>query len=66
MKTELYKYVELLTDRSPVLDFVKNEITEAYCLLVESYKNGRNCWLQETVDSLWMQSNLMERMSDVH
>ena len=40
MKTEIYKHIELLTNRYPVLGSVKNEITEAYSLLAESYKNG--------------------------
>lgn len=40
MKTEIYKHIEILTNRYPALGSVKNEIAEAYCLLAESYKNG--------------------------
>ena len=40
MKTEIYKHIELLINRYPVLGSVKNEIIEAYCVLAESYKNG--------------------------
>lgn len=32
MKTEIYKHIELLTNRYPVLGSVKNEITEAYSI----------------------------------
>lgn len=39
MKTEIYKYIEVLVNRYPVLNSVKDEIVEAYFLLVESYKN---------------------------
>ena len=39
MKTEIYKHIEVLVDRYPVLNSVKDEIVEAYFLLVESYKN---------------------------
>ena len=40
MKTEIYKHIEVLTNRYPALGSVKKEIAEAYFLLVESYKNG--------------------------
>lgn len=40
MKTEIYKHIEVLVNRYPVLNSVKDEIVEAYFLLVESYKNG--------------------------
>lgn len=40
MKTEIYKHIEVLTNRYPALGSIKNEIAEAYFLLVESYKNG--------------------------
>lgn len=39
MKTEIYKHIEVLVNRYPVLNSVKDEIVEAYFLLVESYKN---------------------------
>lgn len=39
MKTEIYKHIEVLVNRYPVLNSVKGEIVEAYFLLVESYKN---------------------------
>lgn len=39
MKTEIYKHIEGLVNRYPVLNSVKDEIVEAYFLLVESYKN---------------------------
>ena len=39
MKTEIYKHIEALVNRYPVLNSVKDEIVEAYFLLVESYKN---------------------------
>lgn len=39
MKTEIYKHIEVLVNRYPVLNSVKEEIVEAYFLLVESYKN---------------------------
>ena len=39
MKTEIYKHIEVLVNRYPVLNSVKDEIVEAYSLLVESYKN---------------------------
>ena len=39
MKTEIYKHIEVLTNRYPALGSVKKEIAEAYFLLVESYKN---------------------------
>lgn len=39
MKTEIYKHIEVLVNRYPVLKSVKDEIVEAYFLLVESYKN---------------------------
>lgn len=39
MKTEINKYIEVLVNRYPVLNSVKDEIVEAYFLLVESYKN---------------------------
>lgn len=39
MKTEIYKHIEVLFNRYPVLNSVKDEIVEAYFLLVESYKN---------------------------
>ena len=39
MKTEIYKHIEVLVNRYPVLNSVKDEIVEAYFLLVESYNN---------------------------
>ena len=39
MKTKIYKHIEVLVNRYPVLNSVKDEIVEAYFLLVESYKN---------------------------
>ena len=39
MKTEIYKHIEVLVNRYPVLNSVKDEIVEAYFLLVQSYKN---------------------------
>ena len=39
MKTEIYKHIEVLVNRYQVLNSVKDEIVEAYFLLVESYKN---------------------------
>ena len=42
MKTEIYKHIEVLVNRYPVLNSVKDEIVEAYFLLVESYKNEGN------------------------
>lgn len=39
MKIEIYKHIEVLVNRYPVLNSVKDEIVEAYFLLVESYKN---------------------------
>lgn len=39
MKTEIYKHIEVIVNRYPVLNSVKDEIVEAYFLLVESYKN---------------------------
>ena len=39
MKTVIYKHIEVLVNRYPVLNSVKDEIVEAYFLLVESYKN---------------------------
>lgn len=39
MKTEIYKHIEVLVNRYLVLNSVKDEIVEAYFLLVESYKN---------------------------
>ena len=39
MKTEIYKHFEVLVNRYQVLNSVKDEIVEAYFLLVESYKN---------------------------
>lgn len=39
MKTEIYKHIEVLVNRYPVLNSIKDEIVEAYFLLVESYKN---------------------------
>lgn len=39
MKTEIYKHIEVLVNIYPVLNSVKDEIVEAYFLLVESYKN---------------------------
>lgn len=39
MKTEIYKHIEVLVNRYPVLNSVKDEIVEAFFLLVESYKN---------------------------
>lgn len=39
MKTEIYKHIEVFVNRYPVLNSVKDEIVEAYFLLVESYKN---------------------------
>lgn len=39
MKTDIYKHIEVLVNRYPVLNSVKDEIVEAYFLLVESYKN---------------------------
>lgn len=34
MKTEIYKHIEVLTNRYPALGSVKKEIAEAYFLLV--------------------------------
>lgn len=39
MKIVIYKHIEVLVNRYPVLNSVKDEIVEAYFLLVESYKN---------------------------
>lgn len=39
MKTRIYKHIEVLVNRYPVLNSVKDEIVEAYFLLVESYNN---------------------------
>lgn len=40
MKKKMYKHVELLVYRYPILSSAKTEIIETYCLLVESYKKG--------------------------
>lgn len=40
MKVEVLEQVEILVRRYPELESVKNEILDAYQVLVESYKNG--------------------------
>lgn len=49
MKTEIYKHIEVLVNRYPVLNSVKDEIVEAYFLLVESYKNEGKLLIAETL-----------------
>lgn len=40
MKTEIYKHIEMLVNRYPLLNSIKDEIVKAYFLLAESYENG--------------------------
>ena len=40
LKANIAKHVEILCERYPALESVKEEIVEAYFLLAESYKNG--------------------------
>ena len=49
MKTEIYKHIEVLVNRYPVLNSVKDEIVEAYFLLVN--KSPRNTELYKLMMS---------------
>ena len=40
LKRNIEKYITVLCERYPVLKSVENEISKAYLLLEESYKNG--------------------------
>lgn len=40
MKAEIYKHIEMLVNRYPLLNSIKDEIVKAYFLLAESYENG--------------------------
>lgn len=40
LDNRLMKYINLLVERYPSLDFVKDDIVAAYLLIEETYENG--------------------------
>lgn len=57
LDNRLMKYINLLVERYPSLDFVKDDIVAAYLLMEEAYETAANC--------LWLETEVQQQMRSI-